>query len=197
MEKWNRCDICGKFISYEEFSTGKATSQMVLPDSPFTRETHETVHTACLGKQWADESIDKILDKKMTIYEKIAEERKDFACGNRATLSLLLSEICIDGKPMSDKDAIARLTQMKKVADKNIVLYHNAGKHGPALDEASFAAIIEEFLPSSATAKEITTEIEKLGLPYEMKSMGPLMKHLKSKFEVVDGTIVKKVLMRE
>ena len=40
---WNKCDVCGKFISMEDFSTGKATRTMVTPDSEFSTEDYETL----------------------------------------------------------------------------------------------------------------------------------------------------------
>ena len=38
---WNRCDKCGKFISYDDFSCG-AMRIMILPDSDYSQETYET-----------------------------------------------------------------------------------------------------------------------------------------------------------
>lgn len=40
---WNKCDICGKFIAYEDFHNGKAKSVMITPDSELTKETFETL----------------------------------------------------------------------------------------------------------------------------------------------------------
>jgi len=42
MEPWNRCDVCGKFISMDDFDHG-AVRELVYPDSEFTRETFETL----------------------------------------------------------------------------------------------------------------------------------------------------------
>ena len=39
---WNKCDVCGKFISMEDFSTGKATRTMVTPNSELSSEDYET-----------------------------------------------------------------------------------------------------------------------------------------------------------
>jgi hypothetical protein len=41
--KWNRCDVCGKFISFDDIATGKAVRKMVTPDSEFTDEEYETL----------------------------------------------------------------------------------------------------------------------------------------------------------
>ncbi len=40
---WNRCDICGRFISLEDFDSGKANRRMVTPDTDFTCEDYETL----------------------------------------------------------------------------------------------------------------------------------------------------------
>jgi CRISPR/Cas system-associated protein Cas10 (large subunit of type III CRISPR-Cas system) len=41
--QWNRCDVCGKFISFADFESGKALRIMVTPDSDYTAETFETL----------------------------------------------------------------------------------------------------------------------------------------------------------
>jgi hypothetical protein len=41
-EKWNRCDVCGRFIAFSEFDNG-ATRDLIYPDSVLTRETWETL----------------------------------------------------------------------------------------------------------------------------------------------------------
>lgn len=41
--RWNRCDDCGKFISYKDFDEGKAVRVLLTPDSEFTREEYETL----------------------------------------------------------------------------------------------------------------------------------------------------------
>jgi hypothetical protein len=41
-EPWNRCDVCGKFISLDDFSKG-AIRRLIFPDSEYTRETYETL----------------------------------------------------------------------------------------------------------------------------------------------------------
>lgn len=42
-KKWNRCDVCGKFISYADFDSGRAVRFMKTPDSHYTAETYETL----------------------------------------------------------------------------------------------------------------------------------------------------------
>ena len=38
-----QCDICGKFISWNDFETGKARRYLITPDSEFTPEEYETL----------------------------------------------------------------------------------------------------------------------------------------------------------
>jgi hypothetical protein len=40
---WNKCDECGRFISYEDFNTGMAERRMITPDSEFSIEEYETL----------------------------------------------------------------------------------------------------------------------------------------------------------
>ena len=41
-EKWNRCDVCGKFIALADFEHG-ASRICLTPDSEYTKETWETL----------------------------------------------------------------------------------------------------------------------------------------------------------
>jgi hypothetical protein len=41
-EIWNRCDVCGRFIAFDDFGRA-AVRRLVYPDSEFTRETWETL----------------------------------------------------------------------------------------------------------------------------------------------------------
>ena len=40
---WNRCDVCGRFISYEDFKNNIASRKMILPDSEISSETYQTL----------------------------------------------------------------------------------------------------------------------------------------------------------
>lgn len=42
-DTWNRCEVCGQFISDSDFSAGKASNIMILPESLTTVETFETL----------------------------------------------------------------------------------------------------------------------------------------------------------
>ena len=44
---WNKCDFCGKFISYEDLDSGKAVRCLDTPDSDYSQETYKTEHVAC------------------------------------------------------------------------------------------------------------------------------------------------------
>ncbi len=40
---WNRCNVCGRFVSYQDILDGKASHVLVTPESLKTRETFETL----------------------------------------------------------------------------------------------------------------------------------------------------------
>ncbi len=42
-EPWNRCDVCGRFIPYEDIQSGAARRQLEQPDSDFGPERYETL----------------------------------------------------------------------------------------------------------------------------------------------------------
>jgi hypothetical protein len=46
-DHWNRCDVCGRFIAIRDFLSGKATRELVTPDTEFTCEEFETLHLQC------------------------------------------------------------------------------------------------------------------------------------------------------
>ena len=40
---WNKCDVCGRIISYADLESGKAIHNMKTPDSDVSLETWETL----------------------------------------------------------------------------------------------------------------------------------------------------------
>jgi len=40
---WNRCDVCGRFISFNAFDCGNAVRKMVTPDSEYSAEDYTTL----------------------------------------------------------------------------------------------------------------------------------------------------------
>ena len=40
---WNRCDVCGRFISFDDFCEGGATRTLVNPDAYGCEEIWETL----------------------------------------------------------------------------------------------------------------------------------------------------------
>ena len=40
---WNRCEVCGKFISYDDFESGSAVHHMTQPDWEYGAEKWETL----------------------------------------------------------------------------------------------------------------------------------------------------------
>lgn len=43
MHKWNRCDDCGQFISYDDLFSGRALRSLITPDSEISVEDYETL----------------------------------------------------------------------------------------------------------------------------------------------------------
>ena len=56
-ELWNRCDICGRFISFADIENGWAVRELDTPDTHFTPETYETLCRE--HKRFHDYSIPK------------------------------------------------------------------------------------------------------------------------------------------
>lgn len=44
---WNRCDFCGRFISYHDLESGKAYRALLTPDSAITVEEFITQCAPC------------------------------------------------------------------------------------------------------------------------------------------------------
>ena len=42
-ELWNKCEVCGRIISYVDLETGRAIHNMKTPDSDVSYETWETL----------------------------------------------------------------------------------------------------------------------------------------------------------
>ena len=132
----------------------------------------------------------------MSIYETVMSDR-NIPGADRSLLSLVAGEICVDGKPMNDEAAIKRLSQMVKVCGKNIELYTKAENTTMALSECVFRDMIEVYMPKGAGEEDIVNAILELNVDSSMKSMGRVMGHLKKSFAVVDGSLVKSVLLGE
>lgn len=128
------------------------------------------------------------------IYDKIKEDRLNRP-KDRAQLAVIMNEITVDGKPMNDKDAVKKLTQMKKACVKNIALYGGAGRADMFDQEVGYMKLIDDYLPEGATEEKILAAIDYLGVEKNMKNMGILMSYLKKEYEVVDGNLVKNILM--
>lgn len=133
----------------------------------------------------------------MDIYTKVQKDKLT-DIENRPLLSLIMSEICIDGKPMTDTEAIKILVQLRKNSLRTI---EEIEKRSPfegdvvAFDmEEGFISLLNRYLPKGATAEDVEVMLAELNLPRTMKSMGKLMGALKKKFEVVDGNMVRGLL---
>jgi len=47
-----KCGICGRFVSYDDLHSGKATHTMITPDSELTFEEWETICAKCKKSGW-------------------------------------------------------------------------------------------------------------------------------------------------
>lgn len=138
----------------------------------------------------------------MSIYEKIAKDRmrKELTMFQRGMYAVIQSEICVDGKPMSDDDAIKKMMSMVKTCDKNVKLFEKNGRCEKINEELDFRGMIEEYIPEEmtkqATPEDVKNTLTTLGLPCSMRSMKDVMIHLKKGFPIVDGGMVKDILSK-
>lgn len=49
-QTWRKCVECGQFVSYEDLETGRASRNMITPDSYFSIERFETICGKCNNK---------------------------------------------------------------------------------------------------------------------------------------------------
>jgi uncharacterized protein YqeY len=143
------------------------------------------------------------------IYEQLQKDKlKEGA--NRALLSLIMSEICTDGKPMDDKEAMKTLVILRKNSQKTIQLIVRKGSHGAHgvgfteekdrrayVEEIAFYNLLEQYIPRGPNENDIENALAIINMGRTMKSMGALMAYLKAQYEVVDGNLVKSILTGE
>lgn len=48
---WNKCDICGRIISFQDFADDKAKHILLEPSSDLGVERYETYHNICEQKE--------------------------------------------------------------------------------------------------------------------------------------------------
>ena len=46
-DRWNKCNVCGRFIAYSDFETGKAVNVLTNPSAYGAEEEWDTYHVAC------------------------------------------------------------------------------------------------------------------------------------------------------
>jgi uncharacterized protein YqeY len=129
------------------------------------------------------------------IYQQIQQDRMKNGA-DRTRLAVIMSEITVDGKPMSDSDAIEKLTQMRKSVSNNIVIYKKTNKIKQLDGEEKYLIYINKYLPPAATADDIIAVIEENGIEKNIKSMKDVMQILKKNFDVVDGGLVRQILLK-
>jgi len=47
---WNRCDVCGRFVSFVDIINGRARRHLVTPGSHYSAEEHETLCRNHIGR---------------------------------------------------------------------------------------------------------------------------------------------------
>lgn len=47
---WNKCDCCGKFISFKDFNGKQAIRNLITPDAEGACEEYETLCVKCKEK---------------------------------------------------------------------------------------------------------------------------------------------------
>jgi hypothetical protein len=60
---WNRCDICGRFIPFDDFKNGLAINEMITPDSDISSESWQTLcreHIAAKSDRYTGTGIGNI-----------------------------------------------------------------------------------------------------------------------------------------
>lgn len=138
-----------------------------------------------------------IQEDKVSIYENVQNDKVGVA-ENKSFIALIQSEICIDGKPMNDKKATAKLLEMFVTCRKNIEVYADAKRTEAVQEEVMFMGLVEKYLPFTpliACQDDVAAVIESAGVEKSMKCMGMVMGKLKKDFHIVDGNMVKSFLM--
>jgi hypothetical protein len=49
-----KCDICGRFVSYDDLDSGVAVRTLDTPDSDYSTETYDTHHVMCAARSALD-----------------------------------------------------------------------------------------------------------------------------------------------
>lgn len=101
-------------------------------------------------------------------------------------------------KPVLDTKAeIAILNKMLKERKNTAIEYSKAGRQELANQELFEANVISELLPKAASEEDIKNAISEYiasNGPCTMKQMGAIIKHVKSKFDNVDGALTSKLV---
>lgn len=109
-----------------------------------------------------------------------------------AKADLLLKEVELGGKPMSDADAIAILQKGIKSRKDSIEQYEAGGRSEAAAKEKAEIDILAAYLPKGMDEAETRAAIEAvkrdLGLAGK-GDLGKLMKELKARHPNVDGKL--------
>ena len=101
-------------------------------------------------------------------------------------------------KPVLDTKAeIVILNKMVKERKDTATEYSKAGRQELANQELFEANVISELLPKAASEEDIKNAISEYNTyngPCTIKQMGAIIKHVKSKFDNVDGALTSKLV---
>lgn len=84
-DSWNKCDICGKFIRYNDFHRG-AIRSMITPSSLLTTEEWETLCINCN------------CNNKKTIHERIVKSAPKSGSISQTTARRIVKEVITERK---------------------------------------------------------------------------------------------------
>ena len=132
----------------------------------------------------------------MTIFERIKKDRLNKE-ENRTILSFIMNEIMEDGKPIEDEKALEIIKELRKKSLKSIDICKAKGRLDGIPGEKEFLSYYERYLPGVASAEDIRRVIEETNTVPDVRSMGKLMGVLSKKFEIVDGKLVREILVGE
>lgn len=133
------------------------------------------------------ERIDADLKKAMLEKNEVAKDALRMAKSD-----LLLKEVDLGGKPLTDADAIAILQKGIKSRKDSIESYEAGGRPEAAAKEKAEIAVLSAYLPKGMDEAETRAAIEaiksELGLSGK-GDLGKLMKELKVRHPNVDGRL--------
>ena len=104
-----------------------------------------------------------------------------------------------NAKPLDDSAEISIIKKMTKELENDAETFKSHGRNDLAEDNLAEAGYLKEFLPKEATADEIDKVIDEwiaANGPIDKKSMGIVIKHVKSVLSGADGKMTSECVMK-